>query len=248
MWDRRRVVRAARRFEGMTPRSARALLRRFADGNSIRNEGCQVTCLAMVLALLDPHRRPAWDPGELNRQAHRRWFYRPSGLSMTTLYADLVSEASQGAAQLAIKEEYLPGVAPWPQVSVAASPLVRAYRGLAPSERVGLLVMLKTGTYDDTVASHYVLLHPDDTGGPDDRDPVLLDPAQPLSSTRRDWRLSDSARRITLDPAIARAWRRDGITADAIAGAWLFAAWDRHRATPATAALAHAWARESGGH
>ncbi len=43
--------------------------------------------------------------------------------------------------------------------------------------------MLWTGTNDDTIASHYVLLHPGDAGSPDDDDPELLDRAMPANAT-----------------------------------------------------------------
>ncbi|MFM9140047.1 MAG: twin-arginine translocation signal domain-containing protein, partial [Solirubrobacterales bacterium] len=101
MWDRRRVIRAAR-AGGMSHREARSLLWDYPDGNSIGNEGCQLTCMAMVLHLLAAPHRPAWTPKTLNRAAHEGLFYTLSGLAMNTLYADLVSEVTDGAVQLAI--------------------------------------------------------------------------------------------------------------------------------------------------
>ncbi len=242
MWDRDLVIRADHELNGEPLTAARALLRNFSDGNSIGNEGCLLTSLAMVLRLFAPA-TPTWTPRTLNQAAQDAYYYTACGLSMTTLYADLVSEVSGGAVQLAMKEEYLAGEPGWPKVHVHTSALVRAWRGLGAAERADLLVVLKTGTYDDTVASHYLLLHPDDAGTPDDPDPLVLDPAKPVDETRA-WRLSDSARTITQDAAIARGWAAAGIEPTQIGGAWVFVRWDRSTARPRVGALAGAWARE----
>jgi len=49
--------------------------------------------------------------------------------------------------------------------------------------------MLKTGTYDDTFASHYVLVDPKAPEGLDEDDVPLLDPIQPLESNTWPWLL-----------------------------------------------------------
>jgi hypothetical protein len=242
MWDRNLVIRAHHELNGAPLAEARALMREFGDGNNIANEGCLLTSLAMVLQLLAP-KAPAWSPRALNELAHASYFYTPCGLSMTTLNADLVSEMTEGAVQLAVKEEYLAGVAGWPKVHAHTSSLVRAYRSLAPAERTNFVVLLKTGTYDDTVASHYLLLHPNDDGTPDDPNPLVLDPAQPQNGAAR-WRLTDSASAITQDPDIAAGWRAGGIEPTQIGGAWVYVRWRAARDRSELAPLVRAWARE----
>ncbi|MBM4283242.1 MAG: hypothetical protein FJ137_21685, partial [Deltaproteobacteria bacterium] len=143
MWDREMVLRAAVELNGETPEDAAALIRAFPDGNTIANEGCQLTCLAMALHLLMPDVNEPWTPRLLNQLAHLFYYYTPSGLSLTTLFGDLVSDASVGVVQLALKEEFLPGIAPWPRVTASTSPLVRAYRSLPPQKRAQFVVMLK---------------------------------------------------------------------------------------------------------
>ena len=243
MWDRRLVIRTATQVNGMRASVAGGLLRQFPDGNTIANEGCQLTCFAMVLRMLQPQAATAWTPRTLNRAAQAALYYTRSGLSMTTLGADLVSEVSEGAVQLAVKEEYLPAVSPWPRVFADTAPLIRAYRGLSPAARADTLVMLKIGTYDDTVASHYVLLDPNAAESPDARDAAILDPAMPAGRTG-PWRLSDSAAWICTDPDIAAGWRADGIQPTQVAGAWAFTRWDRARGRTGASPLVAAWAQE----
>lgn len=67
---------------------ASQLPRHFRTGNTIGNEGCLLTSLAMVLRLLDPH-PDRWSPKTLNAFAHEHLYYTRCGLSMATLYADL---------------------------------------------------------------------------------------------------------------------------------------------------------------
>lgn len=243
MWDRRLVIRTATQINGMRKTVAEDLMRSFPDGNTIANEGCQLTCFAMVLRMLHPQATAAWTPRTLNRAAQAALYYTRSGLSMTTLGADLLSEVSEGAVQLAVKEEYLPAVQPWPRAFCDTAPLVRAYRGLPPAARAGTLVMLKIGTYDDTVASHYVLLDPNAAESPDVRDALILDPAMPAGRTG-PWRLSDSAAWICTDPDIAAGWRADGIQPTQVAGAWAFTRWDRANGRTDAAPLVAAWAQE----
>ena len=243
MWDRSLVVRADVELNGRTRAQAAELLRRYPEGNTIGNEGCMLTCMAMALQLLAPSARRPWTPRRLNRAAHAAYYYTLSGVSMATLYADLVAEVSTGRVQMGIAEEHLPGVPGWRPMTASASPLVRAYRGLSPTQRAAFVVMLKTGTYDDTIASHYVLLDPAAEESPDDPDAALLDPAMPPSG-RRPWRLSDSAAWIGQDPGIRAAWRADGIEPTQIGGAWVFARWNRAAGRPQLGPLVAAWARE----
>ena len=244
MWDRSLVIQAATELNGFSPIRAAGLLRRFPDGNNIANEGCQLTCFAMILKLLDPNvDAELWTPKRLNSAAQAMMYYTLSGLSMTTLYGDVVSDVTLGRVQLAIKEEYLPGVRQWPQVFCSSSPLVRAYRRLPLEQRADMLLMLKTGTYDDTVASHYVLLHPHDESGPDDDNVTLLDPAMPFSGTL-PWRLTDSAAWITGDPGIGRAWEQLGIDDTQIGGVWVFIRLPESRTRAALAPLLALWAEE----
>jgi hypothetical protein len=244
MWDRELVIRTHTGGNQQPREQAEALLRKFEDGNTIGNEGCLLTCLAMVLRLLSSAEdEDAWDPPTLNNAAHELVYYTPAGLSMAPLYADLVSEVTNGEVQLCAKEEYLPGEPSWPRTYVSTSSLVRAYRALAAKKRRDFVVMLKTGTYDDTVASHYVLLHPERVGHPDDADPEVLDPAQPLN-TKGPWRLSDSAKRICADAEIGRAWTEKGIDRLQIGGAWVFARWRGTEERLLMGPLIHALAAE----
>ncbi len=241
MWDRKLVIKADMTLNHQSRADASSLLYPYADGNTIANEGCMLSCLAMVMKMLAPPAKPAWTPGTLNRSAHDAYYYTLSGLSMVTLYPDLVSEMTEGAVQLAISEDYLPGVSPWKPTFANSSPLVRAYRSLTPAQRSNFLVMIKTGTYDDTAASHYSLLHPNASQSPDSSDAQILDPAQPIDD-RGPWKLTDSAKWINQDPQIEAAWREGDIKFDQIAGAWVFARWNRSGGRPLIAPLVRAWA------
>jgi len=244
MWDRDLVIQADTDLNGDTKANAESLLREFADGNSIGNEGCQLTCFAMILRLLAPDTKPAWTPKTLNQAAQDLYYYTLCGLSLTTLYADLVSEVTNGEIQLCAKEEYLSGVESWPREFANTSALVRAYRSLPPKKRSNFLVMLKTGTYDDTVASHYVLLHPNESESPDHDDVEILDPAKPSDETKATWRLSDSAQVITGDPDIAKGWADGGIQPTQIGGVWVFSRWSASHDRSLLAPLIRAWADE----
>jgi hypothetical protein len=111
---------------------------------------------------------------------------------------------------------------------------------LSPNDRSHFAVMLKTGTYDDTFASHYLLLDPDAPGDPDEDDACVLDPAMPLEK-QRPWRLSESAKSIQDDyPEIKAEWKKKHINPMQICGVWLFANWqsDRMLLEPIVAVLA----------
>ena len=226
MWDRRSVIAAATGPGRMTRPTAEALLREFRDGNTIANEGCQLTCLAMVLRLLARRAPSKWTPARLNRQAHLRYFYTPAALSLVQLYADLVLDITDGEVQLCAKEEYLGGSRGWLPTYASGAWIIRSYRRLTPRARRDFVVMLKTGTHDDSVASHYVLLHPDRPGINEEENPEILDPAMPLYS-QKEWRLSDSAKQVTRDPEIAREWRKAKIKPLQLSGVFLFGRWRR---------------------
>ncbi len=243
MWDRKLVIKADTTLNGQSRRDAAALLYPYKDGNTIANEGCMLTCLAMVMRLLAPAAKPSWTPATLNRAAQDAYYYTRSGLSMVTLYPDLVAEMTEGNVQLAISQDYLPAMPSWPAIFANTAPLVRAYRSLSPAQRTNFLVMLKTGTYDDTVASHYVLLNPNAAEPPDSDDAETLDPTEPLKRTG-SWRLSDSARWLTQEPQIASAWKRDGIKPTQISGAWVFSRWNSAHSAPLIGPLLSAWAEQ----
>lgn len=246
MWDRAQVIEGHMRGNAATRKAANDLLRKFKAGNTIGNEGCLLTCLSMVLKLLDtPKRRNNWTPATLNAEAQARLYYTAAGISMTPLYADLVSEVSGGEVQLAAKEEYLSGEAGWPPTFVSTCWLAKGYRALSAARRRDFIVMLKIGTYDDTVASHYVLLHPDRPGKFGDDDPEILDLAMP---ERRDgtWRLSDSSRQICGDRAIKAEWTAGRIGPLQLCGVWLFARWRSGSARMLMEPLVIALAKEFG--
>ncbi len=243
MWDRAQVLQVATQFNGETQETAESLLREYPEGNTIGNEGCMLTCMGMVLRLLVPGEDPPWTPSTLNALGHLFYYYTPSGLSLTTLYSDLVSDSSLGEVQQVLKEDYLPAQGDWAKVYAHTSPLVRAYRSLPVEKRSEILLMLKTGTYLDTVASHYSLLHPEDDGGPDDANPRILDPAMPMDASG-PWRLTDSAAQITQDEGIAQAWQDDGIDPTQLGGVWVFTRWRADRGRSRLGPLVAAWARE----
>jgi hypothetical protein len=246
MWDRDLVLRAAVELNGETRADAEGLMRAFDDGNNLANEGCQVTALAMALRLFQPEATPPWTPSLLNEYAHYYYYYTPCGLSLVPLYADLLSDVTEGRVQLALKEERLSGVPGWPKRYAHTLPLVRAYRSLPVDRRSSYLLMLKTGTWDDTVASHYVLLDPADDGGPDGLDPLVLDPAMPLDAAG-PWRMSDSAAAILEDPAIAAEWAAAGVEPTQVCGVWALARFQEESRDALLAPLVAAWARELAG-
>jgi len=243
MWDRDRVIATHTCGNDASPEEADGLLREFAKGNTIGNEGCLLTSLAMVLRILDRTRGTSWTPAVLNDEAHKLNYYTLAGLSMAPLYADIVSEVTEGEVQMCAKEEYLSGEPSWPRTYASSSWLVRGYRQLSPHNRRHFAVMLKTGTYDDTIASHYVLLDPEQVGGPEEDDPNILDPAKPLK-TDGPWRLSNSAKRICRDRHIRAEWEEKKIEPLQLGGVWLFARWRTSRDRMLLEPIATAWATQ----
>jgi hypothetical protein len=168
MWNRDYVMAVHQKYNRKTKAEASLLLRKFPgpDGNTIGNEGCLLTCLAMILHILDCHAKQNWSPKTLNTYAQERLYYTQCGLSMATLYDDLVCEASKGEVQLLLKEEYLSGEEGWePTYANTCLPL-RAYRALTEPNRKNIVIMVKVGTYDDTIASHFLLVDQAKPGKP----------------------------------------------------------------------------------
>jgi len=149
MWDRQAVMAAHQQYYHANKTEASRLLRQFRSGNTIGHEACLLTSLAMVLRLLDQN-PGRWSPKMLNAFAHKHLYYTRCGLSMATLYADLVCEASNGEVQLLLKEEYLSGEPDWPPTYASTCMPLRAYRALSPRDRRDVVVMIKTGKQCDT--------------------------------------------------------------------------------------------------
>ena len=180
----------------------------------------------MVLRHLAPRGR-YWTPRKLNKFASDQLYYTRAGLAMVTLYADIVCEASKGEVQLLLKEEYLSGEPNWPGTQASECLPLRAYQMLSRAERQDVVIVLKIGTYDDTFASHFVVVDPANPGSPEDDDVPILDPAQPMNSAKRIWHLSDSSRRMRQDDKIDKEWRQHRIGDLQLAGVWVFARWGR---------------------
>jgi hypothetical protein len=224
MWDRDEVIRANIQGNGASLTDSQELLRKFSAGNTIANEGCQLTCLAMILHLLSEEGLEAWTPGRLHRESRERTFITRAGLSLVQLYADLVQDVSDGEIQLAAKEEFLSGEPGWPRNDATSSWIIKAYRKLSPTARRDFVIMLKIGTHDDSVASHYVILHPDRPGSMRETNPEILDPAMPFTH-EGTWTLVDSGRHISKDRTISRAWKSRRISARQLSGVFLFGRW-----------------------
>lgn len=227
MWDRAKVIEVHQCYNGASRAQAEKLLYEYRGqngGNTIGHEGCLLTSLAMVLRLLAPRGR-RWTPRTLNKFAQENHYYTPAGLAMATLYADIVCEASKGEVQLLLKEEYLSGERSWPETRASNCQPVRAYRMLSRSERRDIVIVLKIGIYDDTIASHFVVVDLLNPGGPDEDDVPILDPAQPVKPLKRVWRLSDSAQWIRREVQIENEWRLKRIGDLQLAGVWVFARW-----------------------
>ena len=213
------------KYNHKTKAEASGLLREFGGGNTIGNEGCLLTCLAMILSILDRNQKQDWTPRTLNTYAQKQHYYTSCGLSMATLYADLVCEASKGEVQLLLKEEYLSGEEGFEEPTYANACLpLRAYRALTEPDRKNIVIMVKVGTYDDTIGSHFLLVDQTKPGKPADKDFIVLDPAKPLGE-KATWRLSNSCDRIRQDKKIDQAWRNAKVVDLQFAGVWVFARW-----------------------
>lgn len=230
MWKRDDVMAVHQEYNHKAKAEASRLLRKFSDGNTIGNEGCLLTCLAMILRILDQRPKQNWSPRTLNTYAQKCRYYTPCGLSMATLYADLVCEASKGDVQLLLKEEYLSGEEGWEKPTYANTCLpLRAYRALTELDRKDIVIMVKVGTYDDTIGSHFLLVDQAKPGKPADKDFIVLDPAEPLPAEplgeKAIWRLSNSCDRIRQDKKINQEWKKANVVNLQLAGVWVFARW-----------------------
>lgn len=236
MWVQEKVAAVHQQYNGASLAAAQGLLHRYPEGNTIGHEGCLTTSLAMVLRLLGPASK-GWTPRTLNQEAQKRLFYTEAGLSMVPLYADLVADVTNGEVQLCAQEQYFSGERGWANTKTfpPGSTLLRGYRALPAHERGDFVVMLKIGTHDDTFASHYVVVDPNQPGSPDEKDVALLDPVQPLRRRVKPWMLSDSCRLLNRGD-IGREWRRNGISALQLSGVWVFGRW-RHREQHSLAAV-----------
>jgi len=83
--------------------------------------------------------------------------------------------------------------------------------------------MIKTGPYDDTFASHFILVDPQAKSGEDDI--AVLDPIQPLNSKTTVWTLSNSSKKLCEDRDIKTEWATLNIAQLQIAGVWVFCNW-----------------------
>lgn len=222
MWDRDTVVKVGQKYLGLSKARAGDLLWKYQAGNVIGNEGCLLTCLSMVLHMLHKD-NGVWTPDRLNGFAQENLYYTTSGFSMTTLYADLVGEASNGQVQLLLKEEYHSGATRYPKVFCSRCMPVQAYLSLPEADKFKCSVMIKTGTYDDTFASHFILVDPEAKSGEDDI--AVLDPLQPLNSKATTWTLSNSSKRLCGEKDIKTEWAALNISPLQIAGVWVFSTW-----------------------
>jgi hypothetical protein len=83
--------------------------------------------------------------------------------------------------------------------------------------------MIKTGTYDDTFASHFILVDPQAKSG--ENDIAVLDPIQPLNSKAAIWTLSNSSQKLCQDRDVKTEWAALNIAPLQIAGVWVFCSW-----------------------
>ena len=229
MWHRPTVMCILSKFNHFTSEKANNWMRDFSKNrgsknNDIENEGCLIASLAMVLHLLDHDKRRRWSPKVLNKKAKENFYYSKSGVALVTLYADLVCDVTDGNVQLAAKEEY-----PWEPgdgyTTMADCAWANAYISAPEEVRKNFAVMLKIGTHDDTIASHYLLLDPMQTEH--SSNPLVLDPAMPfpISISASGWRLFDSYKRICRDPDIGGELRKQKITKEMVRGVWIFGRW-----------------------
>lgn len=223
MWEHETVISVGRFYNGFSKRKAQGFLWKYREGNTIGNEGCLITCLSMVLQLLYQD-EGQWTPARLNTYAQQNLYYTLSGLSMVTLYADLVGEASKGHVQLLLKEEYHPGNTCYPKKFCSSCLPIQAYLSLPKNEQMQCTVMIKTGTYDDTFASHYMLVDTNHAK-PSHDDIAVLDPCQPLNSKKPIWLISDSSKVLRKDRSIRTEWNHLHIHSLQIAGVWVFCRW-----------------------
>jgi hypothetical protein len=192
------------------------------EGGTIEDEGCLLASLTMVLLLLDNQKNQYTTPDKLNDFAHDKEFYSIDGKSGVQLYADICLDASNGRVQLLAKEEYLSGEEGWIAHFASDSYLLKKYRVLPLEIRKNYAIMVKIGTHDDSFASHYFLVDPNEPGDVCDNDFKVFDPAQPYDSKATCWTLSSSYEQIRKDPDIATKLDECQIEELQISGVWLF--------------------------
>lgn len=156
-------------------------------GTTIRHQGCQLCCIAMVLALLDERPESPWVPPTVLDAA--REFIRADGVSMVPLYADLCADLTGGRVQLLAKEYFAAGGV---QPRLSQVGLVRAYRALPDAQRSRLMLMLRIGTHNETVASHYLLVAPTDDSPSDSDNAFVLDPDMAEGAEAQAWTFLDA--------------------------------------------------------
>lgn len=230
MWHRPTIIETLVSKNKWTEDEASEWIRKFKGDrpdkpgkNNIGNEGCLITSLAMILVLLGSKKFQNKTPEYLNKFAMEKLYYSRSGISLVPLYADIILEITEGAVQLAAKEEYS-----WSpkesKTTMSNSTIAKKYLCSAENIRKNYALMIKIGTYDDAVASHYLLIDPDKQDLTDN--PKVLDPAMPLESKKTIWTLSDSYRQICKDPDIKKKILKEGVDETTIRGIWLFAKWE----------------------
>lgn len=227
MWDRTKVMKVLKDYNGIATKDAEVLLENYGHKkNNIANEGCLVTSLAMVLKILHP-KNEYCSPNKLNEFAKKELYYSESGIALTTLYSDLVLDATDGDVQLAAKEEYpwVPGKA---YTTVSCCAWTKAYLNAPQAIRQDFAVIIKIGTHDDSFASHFLLLDPRESIVSDN--PLVLDPGMPDPSATKtkisEWQLTDSFNQIISDyPKIKKIYDDEGIKENMIRGVWLFGRW-----------------------
>ena len=218
MWVSSKVVEVHHRYNGASLQDAKQLV----GDDTIKTQGCQLTCLAMTLRLLNRGGR-SWTPATLNKKAKDLLFYSDALLSNVALYSDLVAEVSNGKVQVCMQEQYFSGEGVLPRRYASKCSILRGYRRLPPAQRHDFVIMLKMGTHDDSFASHYVLVAPNSPGAPDDNDVPLLDPDQPDEPRATPWCLSNADKRLRENEEIAAAWREARIRPLQLSGVWAFA-------------------------
>ena len=220
------------------------------QGTQFKDQGCQICCLAMVLHLLDEkaHASDPWTPEKVLDLASDERYLTKVGLSLVPLYADLCVDATRGRVQLCAKENYAPAQGEFLPQRLSNIFLVHAYRGLKPSHRSDFVVMLRIGTHDESYASHYLLIDPNDKGLPDSDDVLVLDPDMPIEERGKAWtfqRASDKFfRDRDLNPDEMTQIDDGKVSPGDVAAVYVFARWRSAKAGTLLGALAKAIAAQ----
>lgn len=216
IWDERQVARSV----GSASKAKRLL----AAGTTFADQGCQLCSIATALAWLDDGAETPWNP-RLVLKGARADYIGKSGVAMAPLYADLCTDLTNGRVQMLAKENFAAG-GQQPRLSQVG--LVRAYRdpALSPKRRAGLLVMLRIGTHDETIPSHYLLISPADAGPPDSDDALVWDPDMPDAPTPGSCTFMEAWRNFASPTADggqrARRLKKEKVDAGRVASVYLF--------------------------